>query len=244
MPNSIEDYRNLIEQPWGKMFYDMVFAQLDISKKKRLNILDYGAGFCVTAEHYGKNHNVTAVEPSEDMLDLRIKSDNYELVQGGLSTLADFEQESFDLVICHNVLEYVEEKEKILDELSRVLKSGGCLSVVKHNLTGRIVANAIFDDNPKAAMKLLDSAQDCGSNLFGNRSAYPDEWLISEMKKNGLEGDNIFGIRTFFGLSKNFDAKRSEAWYRDMLELEMKVCDMEGYKNIAFFHHLLFTKER
>ncbi len=23
MPDSIEDYRKLIEQPWGKMFYDI-----------------------------------------------------------------------------------------------------------------------------------------------------------------------------------------------------------------------------
>lgn len=30
MPSSINDYRKLIEQPWGKMFYDALFRQLDL----------------------------------------------------------------------------------------------------------------------------------------------------------------------------------------------------------------------
>ena len=68
MPDSIEDYRNLIEQPWGKMFYDMIFRQLNLPKDKKLNILDYGAGFCVTASYYAENHNVTAYEPNPEML--------------------------------------------------------------------------------------------------------------------------------------------------------------------------------
>lgn len=31
MPDSKEDYRQLIDKPWGRMFYDMVFRQLNLS---------------------------------------------------------------------------------------------------------------------------------------------------------------------------------------------------------------------
>ena len=34
MSNSIKDYRNLIEQPWGKMFYYLIFRQLNLLKKR------------------------------------------------------------------------------------------------------------------------------------------------------------------------------------------------------------------
>ena len=67
MASSIENYRNMVEQPWGKMFYDLIFRQLDISNDKRLKILDCGAGFCITSDHYAGEHDVTALEPEEEM---------------------------------------------------------------------------------------------------------------------------------------------------------------------------------
>lgn len=61
MPSSINNYRKLIEEPWGKMFYDMIYKQLSLPENIRLNILDFGAGFCVASDYYAKNHIVTAV---------------------------------------------------------------------------------------------------------------------------------------------------------------------------------------
>lgn len=138
------------------MFYEMIFRQLNLSDGKLLKILDFGAGFCVTASHYAENHNVTAVEPDENMLRFRIDAE-YQLINGCDDVLNSFESSAFDLVICHNVLEYVQNKEFILKQLSRVLKSGGKLSIVKHNLTGRILANAVFADDPKTALELLEN---------------------------------------------------------------------------------------
>ncbi|MDE6470238.1 MAG: hypothetical protein K2L19_04375 [Eubacterium sp.] len=80
MPSSIKDYRNLIEQPWGKMFYELIYHQLNIKDDDRLNILDFGAGFCVTADYYAANHNVTAVEPNKEMYSLRVNNNNYVLI--------------------------------------------------------------------------------------------------------------------------------------------------------------------
>ena len=34
MPSSIIDYRNLVDKPYGKIFYDIVFSQLDFLKNK------------------------------------------------------------------------------------------------------------------------------------------------------------------------------------------------------------------
>lgn len=41
----IEEYCRLTTQPWGKMFYEMIWEQMDIADDKTCNILDYGSGF-------------------------------------------------------------------------------------------------------------------------------------------------------------------------------------------------------
>ena len=95
MPSSIKDYRELIEQPWGRMFYEMIYRQLSIPDNAKLNILDYGAGFCVTANQYAKNHNVTAVEPNNDMLNMRIKDNDFTLINGDIEILKDMPSGNF-----------------------------------------------------------------------------------------------------------------------------------------------------
>ena len=240
MPDSIEDYRSLIEQPWGKMFYDMIFRQLNLPKNKRLNILDYGAGFCVTAGYYAESHNVTAYEPNPEMFEKRVDGD-YKLIttQNDLKIL---EEHSFDVVICHNVLEYVSNPIEILNEITEYLKPNGILSIVKHNLKGRILAQAVFSDDPAGALNLLNSQSDNGTNLFGKRGTYDNDVLLNFAESNGFECKNIFGIRAFFALSTNFDVKYTDEWYKNMLELEMQTCDIDEYRNISFFHHLIFKK--
>lgn len=138
MPSSIDNYRKLMDQPWGKMFYDVLFRQLALPEDHPLDILDFGAGFCVTASHYAPFHRVTAIEPSKEMLDLKLEDhgSEYTCIHGGIEEVRKQNMAAFDLVICHNVLEYVPDKERILTELAGVLKKGGRLSIVKHNLAG------------------------------------------------------------------------------------------------------------
>ena len=127
MAGTIKDYRKMVDEPWGRMFYDLIYRQLDISDEKKLNILDFGAGFCLTAAHYAAKHNVTAVEPNEEMYELRVTG-NYTLITKGIEYLKSVEDNTFDIVICHNVLEYTDDKAAILNELKRVLKTGGTMS--------------------------------------------------------------------------------------------------------------------
>lgn len=243
MPSSINDYRKLMEQPWGKMFYDTLFRQLDLSEDHPLNILDFGAGFCVTASHYAPFHRVTAIEPSKEMLDLKVGDHcgSYTCIQGGIEEVRKQKNADFDLVICHNVLEYVPDKEQILTELAGVLKQGGRLSIVKHNLAGRILAYSVFSDDPQAALGLLEDG-DNEDNMFGKRDTYSTEYLMRKASELGLSLEDRFGLRTFFGLSSNNDKKYTTEWYDNMLALEMKTCNLEEYKNIAFFNHLIFRK--
>ena len=241
MSDAIKNYRSMVDQPWGRMFYEMIYKQLDLSDCKKLKILDFGAGFCITADHYAKSHDVTAVEPNDEMRALRVGDNPYTLVGGGIDYLRDLDADSFDLVICHNVLEYADDKEAILKHLVRVTKPGGILSVVKHNLYGRVMATAVMSDDPKSALSLLD--QGAEKSMFGKRDVYSNEW-ITDLLKDEMTLIDTYGIRTFFGLSSNNDIKYTDDWYQSMLELETKACSMDEYRKVAFFNHLIFAKKQ
>lgn len=241
MSDAIKNYRSMVDQPWGRMFYELIYKQLDLSDCKKLKILDFGAGFCITADHYAKSHDVTAVEPNDEMRVLRVGDNPYTLVGGGIDYLRDLNADSFDLVICHNVLEYADDKEAILKHLVRVTKPGGILSVVKHNLYGRVMATAVMSDDPKSALSLLD--QGAEKSMFGKRDVYSNEW-ITDLLKDEMTLIDTYGIRTFFGLSSNNDIKYTDDWYQSMLELETKACSMDEYRKVAFFNHLIFAKKQ
>ena len=222
------------------MFYELIYKQLNIPDDKRIRILDFGAGFCITANHYARNHEVFAVEPNEEMYSLRIEKSDYTLIRQGLDYLKTVPDNSVDVAICHNVLEYAEEKEEILKQLVRILKPEGILSVIKHNLLGRVMGSAVLGDNPKAALDLLnDVAED---SMFGNRSVYSNQSLIDALSENMVLID-LYGIRAFFGLSSNNEIKFTDEWYQAMLELEIVAGTMDEFRKIAFFNHLIFKKK-
>ena len=237
---TIKDYRNMVEQPWGKMFYEMIFKQLNIQNDKRIRILDFGAGFCITANHYAKNHEVIAVEPNEEMYGMRVEENEYTLIKQGLDYLRTVPDNSVDAVICHNVLEYVENKEEILKQFVRVLKTEGTLSIIKHNLFGRVMGSAVLGDNPHAALDLMNNVAE--DSMFGNRDVYSNEFLI-DVLSGEMALSETYGIRAFFGLSSNNEIKYTDDWYKAMLELEIKTSTMDEFRKIAFFNHLIFKKD-
>ena len=228
----------LAELPaWERLLKKIVWTQLgDIQGK---NILDFGSGEGITANHFAKNNNVVAIEPSEEMLINRWVDFEYRQIQGDVTKLWAFEDNTFDMIICHNVLEYIEDKKSILDELYRVLKPQGVLSIVKHNRAGRVMQMAVLLDELEKANELLDGKNSTASK-FGEIRYYEDEMILEWSP--GLTIKDCFGIRTFWDLQQNQGKHNSEEWQSKMMQLEMRVSQIDEYRKIAFFHHLLLKK--
>lgn len=224
--------------PWDRMLKRIVWKQLgEIEGKK---ILDFGSGEGITANHFADKNTVVAVEPSEEMLRNRWADYRYRQIEGDVSKLSELEKESFDLIICHNVLEYIDDKEQVIHELCRLLKVGGMLSVVKHNRAGRVMQMAVLLDDMGKANDLLDG-KDGASSQFGAIRYYEDEQIAKWNK--GLKLLDTFGICTFWRLQQNQEKQGTEEWQNQMVQLEMRVSKLEEYRKIAFFHHLFFIKE-
>ncbi len=230
---------NLIElPPWDRLLKRIVWEQLGEIEGKR--ILDFGSGEGITANHFANKNLVVAVEPSDEMLSNRWEDYKYKQLIGDVAKLLELEDHSFDLIVCHNVLEYIHDKEQIINELYRLLKTGGTLSIVKHNRAGRVMQMAVLLDNMEKANDLLDG-NDGVSSQFGEIRYYEDEQIAKWNK--GLKLIDTFGIRTFWDLQQNQEKHGTEEWQMRMMQLEMRVSKIEEYRKIAFFHHLLFIKE-
>ena len=52
------------------------------------------------------------------------------------------------------------------------------------------------------------------------------------------------GMRTFWDMQQNQEIYKDAEWQNKMVEIEMRVSDMDEYKDIAFFHHLTIVKKQ
>ena len=241
--DNVKEYVELVKAPWGKMFYDLLFTQLEIPQSPKLNILDFGSGLGVTANYYAAWHDVTAVEPNEEMIDSSFRESEYKQIHGGIEKITEFENKTFDFVFCHNVLEYIENKEPIISELLRVLKPGGTLSVVKHNRVGRVIGTAVFKNDPKKAIALLDENANDKHIYLGTQYIYSNDYISALAEENGGNVKAIYGMRAFYALGQDNSVKYTDEWYQNMFALENAVANIDDYRNAAFHNHLLIYRE-
>ena len=233
----IQQYKQMLEQPWGKIQYEITFAQLEHIKGKK--ILDFGSGFGLVSQFLAENNKVVAIEPQEEML-FAYSNHRYEKILGSLEQVKKFESESFDIVLCHNVLEYIDENCRVnyLSELKRVLKRDGKLSIIKHNQVGKIMQAVVFSNDVDQALDLLNG-NEFKSVSFSQGTTYTIDELL-QMSKMKLE--NYQAIRTFYSLQMN-EVKMKDNWLEKMTEIELAVCDLYPYKDISFLQHVWLVKE-
>ncbi|MCS0605189.1 methyltransferase domain-containing protein [Streptomyces sp. LP11] len=111
---------------------------------RRLRVLDVGMGQGTQALRLARlGHQVTGVEQDATMIGAARRAldaepegirERVRLVQGdGRDTGVHFLPGSFDVVLCHGVLMYVEEPDPLVAGLARMLAPGGLLSLLVRN---------------------------------------------------------------------------------------------------------------
>ncbi|WP_400247676.1 class I SAM-dependent methyltransferase [Niallia sp. JL1B1071] len=239
MSKDLKIYFENMEKPWGNLFYQIVWEQLPSVNNAK--ILDFGSGFGITANHLAKNNHVVAIEPNSEMVEMSVQENTYQQIIGSLAQLKQQKDRSFDLIICHNVLEYTLERKEIVKEFYRVLKPNEVISIVKHNHIGRIMQKVVFENNIDEALSLLDGASIQALN-FGQVHYYEWKDINGWIKDLHIKKENVFGVRTFWGLQQNNEVKYDPTWQEKMFQMEMRVSNTEEFKKISFYHHYLLKK--
>ncbi|EGE54759.1 class I SAM-dependent methyltransferase [Streptococcus parauberis] len=232
MSVNLESYKEMLAQPWGKIQYELTFVQLAHIKNQR--VLDFGAGFGLTSQFLAKENEVIAIEPNEAVLDPQTPQ-AFQKILGSIEKVEELEAQSFDLIICHNVLEYVapQERTTYLQALKRVLKPDGQLSIIKHNQAGKVMQAAVFENRIDKALGLLNG-EDFESVSFTQGTTYSLEELLDASQMTLVKYQ---GLRCFYSLQPNA-FKTGDNWFAEMTQLELAVCDLKPYKDISFLQHI------
>ena len=234
---NISHYKDLLQQPWGKIQYDITFAQL--AHLEDLDILDFGAGFGLVSQFLSQKNRVTAVEPEADLL-LADDHQTFTKIIGSLEALEDLPSQTFDVICCHNVLEYIEPSQRpaYIQDFERLLRPGGRLSIIKHNQVGKVLQSVVLNNDTETALGLLEG-EDFKSLSFAQGKVYS----LSDLEKmSQLTIDHYLAIRSFYSLQPNH-FKTEKGWLEKMTQMELAVCDLKPYKDISFLQHVWMRKE-
>jgi SAM-dependent methyltransferase len=214
-----------------------------------LDVLDIGGGTGGLAVRIGAlGHRVTVVDPSPDALaalDRRAREHDVAVTgrQGDLSTLLDVAgADSADLVLCHGVLEVVDDPTAALATLARVVRPGGVLSLLVAQRHAAVIARAMAGHFHQA-LDLLDPSSGSGHRGTGpaGRAAhrYTHDELTALVGNAGFVVDEVHAIRVFTDLVPgsllDLEAGASTA----LVELEQAVATRPEYLPLATQVHLL-----
>ncbi|HZX40100.1 MAG TPA: methyltransferase domain-containing protein [Streptomyces sp.] len=166
--------RNAVRQELvARQLDEQIAARYPVGQ--RLRILDVGMGQGTQALRLARaGHTVTGLESDCDMLKAARESlatepagirERVRLIEGdGRDTGVHFLPGSFDVVLCHGVLMYVQEPDAMLAGLARMLAPGGLLSLLVRNGDALAMRPGLAGDWP-GALTAFDS--DTYTNRLG-----------------------------------------------------------------------------
>ena len=218
---------------------EVVSARVAATGRPALDIVDVGGGTGGLAVPFAAlGHNVTVVDPSPDALaaaqrraaeaDARLTS-----VQGEAASLDSLVGPgAADLVICHNVLEYVEEPADAMSAIARVLRPSAAVSVIASNAIAAILHRALAGRFAEARRLLADTAA-CTPRRF----TLPE--LIALIERAGLRAGEAHGLRIFGGLVPGALLEGDVAAAEALRALEEAAASVPPLRDIAARLHVL-----
>lgn len=212
-----------------------------------LQVVDIGGGtggFAVRVAELG--HRVTVVDPSPDALAILGRraeesgvADRVQAVQGDLDTLPDVVPAgSADAVLCHGVLEIVDDPARALDAIGTALRPGGALSLLVNQRHAAVVARAMAGHFGQAR-DLLDAAP-------GTAADHPHRFTVDELAalldRAGFATTATHAVRVFVDLVPSSLVDLEPGAADRLVELELAVAERPEYLTLATQVHTLATR--
>lgn len=207
-------------------------------------VLDVGGGtggFAVGVAERGAA--VTVVDPSPNALAALGQraneagvADRVNGVQGDVSSLASVVDPGFDLVLCHGVLEIVQQPADALVACREVMAAGSSLSLLVDQLSAAVVASALAGRFQQAT-QLLAGEQD----KTGHRFTVAEVRHLAD--EAGFSVSDLRGVRVFADLVPGTLLESESGAVPALLELEAAAAQHEDYLRLAAQLHLVLHKK-
>jgi S-adenosylmethionine-dependent methyltransferase len=205
-------------------------------------ILDAGGGQGQFSLELAKaGHQLVICDISSEMLkmaEVEIKKEGLEsqvtLIHCSIQDLSThLHHTKFDLVICHAVMEWMQNPIELLPDLNRYLKADGFLSLIFYNLNSLIYKNCLRTNFKKIMNQ--DYVGSAGSLTPIN--PLKPETVLNWVKELPLELLCHSGIRVFHDYI--FNEAHREAKPDELVALELELSRQEPFRSLGRYIHLL-----
>ncbi|MDI3422743.1 class I SAM-dependent methyltransferase [Streptomyces luteolus] len=238
--------RNVVRQELvARQLDEQIAARFPVGQ--RLRVLDVGLGQGTQALRLARTgHRVTGIESDARMLaaaraalagepeGIRAR---VRLIEGdGRDTGVHFLPGSFDVVLCHGVLMYVDEPDGMLAGLARMLAPGGLLSLLVRNADALAMRPGLSGDWP-AALTAFDTTvytNRIGLEVRADRRAA----LTSTLAGIGAPLHAWYGVRVFTDTAPDDAELPPEAELAALLAAEERAGRTDPYRSVAALTHL------
>jgi S-adenosylmethionine-dependent methyltransferase len=230
---------------------DVVSARAAETGRPALDIVDVGGGTGGLAVPFAAlGHNVTVVDPSPDALaaaQRRAAEAGARLtaVQGEAASLDSVAgPKSADLVICHNVLEYVDSPADAMTAIAAVLRPAATVSVLAANTVAAVLHRALAGRFTEARQLLEGETPATGSAATGTTGSGPPRrftlpGLTALVEAAGLRAGQAHGLRIFSGLVPGALLDTDTGGAEALRALEAAAAAAPPLRDIAAQLHLL-----
>jgi SAM-dependent methyltransferase len=211
---------------------------------RALDVVDVGGGtggFAVPLARLG--HRVTVVDPSPDALAALLRRAEesgvqVRALQGDAAALLDVVPAgSADLVLCHGVLERVDDPAPAMAALAAALRPGGTLSVLVASRNAAVLARAVAGRFAEARHALDDP-----DGRWGAGDPLPrrfTEGRLAELVAGaGLRVDAVHGVRTVADLVPGALVDGEPGAADALLELEEATAHLPEFRALATQLHV------
>jgi len=239
-------YAAYLETPEGRLRSDLGFANLEeflpqSATGNPLRALDVGCGTGETGIRLARlGFQVTLVDFSRSMLDLARRAaeqagvkEKVDLRSADARQIASlFPSASFDVIVCHNVLEFLDEPGDMLLAMSRALRdSPAILSVLVRNRAGEVFKAALLRGDLEAAEMNLNAEWGQESLYGGPVRLFTADDLQALLRGASLDPCAVRGVRALADYLPQQISRRAE--YARIFSLERKLCARPEYIAIS-----------
>lgn len=244
-------YAVYLETPAGRLRSDLAFANLEDflpqQAKAVLCALDLGCGTGATAVRLARlGIHVTLLDSSAQMLDIAMRAarkagvtDKVVVQPGDATQLTNlFHPRSFDVILCHNVLEYLDDPIVVLRSAADALRdSSAILSVLVRNRAGEVLKAAIQSGDLAVAEDNLTAEWGQESLYGGSVRLFTSDSLQAMLTEVSLVTIAARGVRVLADFLPSRISRRAE--YERILELERKLGSRPEYSAVARYTQCL-----
>lgn len=250
--NNIAGWIQEQDLPWQKLKYRLVQANLAKHLRSgQLRVLDAGGGNGFDSIPLAQQgHRIEILDYSREMLSEAQRAaarsqaqDRVTVHQTDLREVRHiFPGVQFDLVLCHNVIQYMEDAQALLEDLAAGLKTGGVISVVSINRFSIAYRTAFPRGNLAKALDELDAHSYQGKVFDTSLSAYSADEVKVMLKDAGCEIEQDYGIRCICDYWGDNDLKSDPAIFQQLEQLEFALTEKYPYKSLARYFQILAHK--